>query len=224
MTSYHLIFDEDLRQEIDRLSAEYRRDPNNPAGREYVGVINAIKALQSGRQDAYEGKQLGYGPQSHDLRDCAELKVPVVAEFTPGGFPRGASHRLIYREFEPLPTVQDGRVVQDPDAKPYRHVIAFGHRSDDPAAVAGERLGRSRGEPDRELYGLTGGGRPAIGPDRREGVQTTPHRIPVPGDLLKVAQILRDSPPAGTAPRPASAPEANVNRAPGPGASKSKER
>ena len=88
MTSYHLIFDEDLRQEIDRLSAEYRRDPNSPAGREYVGVINAIKALQSGRQDAYEGKQLGYGPQSHDLRDCAELKVPVVAEFTPGEFPR----------------------------------------------------------------------------------------------------------------------------------------
>lgn len=70
MTSYHLIFDEDLRQEIDQLSAEYKRNPNSPAGQEYTGVINALKALQSGREDAYEGKQLGYGPQSHDLRDC----------------------------------------------------------------------------------------------------------------------------------------------------------
>lgn len=89
MTTYHLIFHDDLRQEINRLSAEYKRDPDSPGGREYVGVINATKALQSGREDAYEGKRLGYGPQSHDLRDCAELKVPVVQETTPGGFPRG---------------------------------------------------------------------------------------------------------------------------------------
>ncbi|MGW6198376.1 hypothetical protein ACWF0M_19680 [Kribbella sp. NPDC055110] len=224
MTTYHLIFDEELRQEINRLSAEYKRDPDSTAGREYVGVINAIKALQSGREDAYEGKQLGYGPQSHDLRDCAELKVPVVDEFTPGGYRRGPSHRLIYREFDPLPTVQDGRVVQDPDAKPYRHVISFGHRSDDPAATAGQRLGRSRGERDRDLYGLTGGGRPAVGPDRREGVQTTPHRTPVPSDLLHAARLLSGSPPPGTAPKPTAAPEANVNRPAPPAPSKSKDR
>lgn len=184
---------------------------------------DAIKALQSGREDAYEGKQLGYGPQSHDLRDCAELKVPVVREFTPGGFPRGPSHRLVYREFDPLPTVQDGRVVQDPDAKPYRQVIAFGHRSEDLAATAGLRLARSRGLPVQELHGLTGGGRPAIGKDLRD-VQTTPHRMPVPPDLIRQAAILRDSPPAGTAPKPAGAPEANVNRPPGPGTSRSKDR
>ncbi|GAA3088829.1 hypothetical protein [Kribbella aluminosa] len=73
--------------------------------------------------------------------------------------------------------------------------------------------------PSRDLQGLAGGGRPDIGP-QREGVQTTPQRLPVPGDLLKQAQILRDSPPAGTAPKPSSAPQANVNRPPGPGASR----
>ncbi|WP_350277219.1 hypothetical protein [Kribbella sp. HUAS MG21] len=224
MTTYHLIFDDDLRQEMNRLSAEYKRDPNSPSGREYVGVINAMKALQSGREDAYVGKQLGYGPDSHDLRDCAELKVPVVDEFTPGGFPRGPSHRLVYREFDPLPTVQDGRVVPDPTGTPYRHVISFGHRKDDPAATAGERLGRQRGEPARELYGLTGGGRPSVGP-QRDGAQTTPVRLPMPPDLMQQAgKILQGSPPAGTAPRPAAAPQANIHRPPGPGTAKSKER
>lgn len=224
MTTYHLIFHDDLRQEINRLSAEYKQDPNSPGGKEYVGVINAIKALQSGSEDAYEGKQLGYGPQSHDLRDCAELKVPVVRETTRGGFPRGPSHRLVYQEFDPLLTVRDGQVVDDPGAKPYRYLVSFGHRSTDPAAIAGQRLGRTRGLPVQELHGVSGGGRPAIGKDLREGVQTTPHRIPVPGDLLRQAQILRDSPPAGTAPKPAAAPQANVNRPSATGAQKSKDR
>jgi hypothetical protein len=80
VTAYHLIFDEDLRQDINRLSAEYKRNPESAAGQEYVAVINALKALQSGRENAYEGEQLRYGPQSHDLRDCAELKVQVVRE------------------------------------------------------------------------------------------------------------------------------------------------
>jgi hypothetical protein len=223
VTTYHLIFDEDLRQDINRLSAAYKRDPHSPAGQEYVGVINAIKALQSGREDAYEGKQLGYGPQSHDLRDCAELKVPVMREFTPGGFPRGPSHRLIYREFDPLPTVRDGQVVSDPVAKSYRQVISFGHRSEDPAAIAGERLGRERGMPQRELHGLTGGGRPDVGP-QRQGVQTTPHRIPVPPDLIRQAAILRDSPPAGRSGAPKSTPEAPAKRPDRPGQAQSKER
>ena len=47
MTTYHLIIDDELRQEIDRLSAEYKRDPNSAAGKEYVGVINGRR--HSGR-------------------------------------------------------------------------------------------------------------------------------------------------------------------------------
>lgn len=185
--------------------------------------MGALRALKEEREGEYQGKQLGYGPRSYDLRDCAELKVPVDREFTPGGYERGPSHRLVYREFDSLPNIEDGRVVPDANAQPYRQPIAFAHRSQDPADIAGQRLGRTVGMPSRDLQGLVGGGRPDIGP-QREGAQTTPHRLPVPGDFLKQAQILRDSPPAGTAPKPSVAPQANINRPPGPGASQSKDR
>lgn len=124
--------------------------------------------------------------------------MPVVDEYKTNGWPMGPSHRLTYREFDPLPRVEGNRVVTDPNAQPYRHVVAFAHRADDPAAITGERLGRGRGIPQRELQGLTGGGRPDVGP-QRQGVQTTPHRIPMPAGLIRQAAILRDSPPAGSA-------------------------
>lgn len=223
MTTYHLLFDDELRQDIDRLSAAYQRDPRGAAGQEYAAAINAMKALQSGNEDAYVGKRLTSGPDSFDLRDCAELKVPVVAETTPGGFPRGPSHRLVYREFDPIPTVQDGRVVPNPAAKPFRHVVAFGHRKEDPASVAAMRLGRTRGLLEPGLRGLDEQERPSIGP-QRDGVPTTPQRLPLPPDLLQAARMLSGSPPAGTAARPAEAPQPNINRPPSPGTSKSKER
>lgn len=221
--NYQLIHHPDFSRDMDRLHEGWQQDRNSPTGREFQAAMAALRALREEREGEYQGKQLGYGPQSYDLRDCAELKVPVDREFTPGGFERGPSHRLIYREFDPLPVIKGDRVVQDPNAQPYRQPIAFTHRSNDPADIAGKRLGRTRGMPSQELHGVTGGGRPDIGP-QRDGVQTTPHRIPVPGDLLKQAQILRDGPPAGTAPKPAAGPQANVNRPPGPGSSKSKER
>jgi hypothetical protein len=221
--NYHLIIHDDFKRDMDRWHAEWKQDPNSPGGREFQASIDALRALREGRETDYQGKQLGYGPQSHDLRDCAELKVPVTQEFTPGGYARGPSHRLVYREFEPLPSVQDGRVVQDPNAQPYRQAVAFAHRSQDPAAIAGERLGRERGMPQRELHGLSGGGRPDVGP-QRQGVQTTPHRIGVPPDLIRQAAILRDSPPAGTKAAPQAAPQAKVNRPEGPGREQSQER
>lgn len=221
--AYHLILHEDLRAQINVLNEERKRNPSGEAAKEYVAVIKGLQALRDGREGEYQGKQLGYGPGSHDLRDCAELKVPVVAEFTPGGHARGPSHRLVYREFDPLPTVQDGRVVNDPNAPAYRQVVTFAHRGDDPAAITGQRLARVRGIPDRNLHGLTGGGRPEVGP-QRPGVQTTPHRVPVPQDLLRQAAILRDSPPPGTRPAPSAAPQAKVSRPDGPAQSQSHER
>jgi hypothetical protein len=116
------------------------------------------------------------------------------------------------REFDPPMTMQDGRAA--PDGPPIRQILAFNHRRDEPAAIAGERLGRQRGIAQGELHGLTGGGRPSVG-RQREGVQITPHRMPVPNDVLQ--QILRDSPPAGSGPRPSAAPQARVNRPEGPG-------
>jgi hypothetical protein len=158
---------------------------------------------------------LGYGPSSHDLRDCAELKVPVFDERTARGERLGPSHRVTYREFEPLPKVEDGRVVSDPSALPFRHVVAFEHRASDPAARTGERLARSRGLPVRDLAGL-GGGRPSVGP-QRPGVRTTPNRIPVPRDLLDAARQLSGTAPAADAVRaPNAAGDAAARRTQGP--------
>jgi hypothetical protein len=195
--SYYLIVHPELKQEIDRLYVAWKQDPGSDAAQEFNAAMKSLAALRDGREGEYQGKQLGYGPGSHDLRDAAELKVAVYEEFTPGGHPRGPSHRLVYREFEPLPEVVGDRVIKDPEAMPYRQALVFDHRANDPAAIAGERLGRVRGLPDRNLHGLTGGGRPSEGP-QQPGVQTTPHRIPVPPDLIRQAAILRDSPPAGS--------------------------
>ncbi len=173
-----------------------------------------MKALRDGRESEYEGKQLGYGPGSHDLRDCAELKVPVFDERSSGGHPLGPSHRATYREFEPMPKVEAGRVVPDPAALPYRHVIAFEHRANDPSAVTGQRLGRTRGLLVRDLAGL-GGGRPSVGP-RQANARTTPNRVPVPPDLMKVAALLHANAPAADAVRaPNAAGDAAVRKGQG---------
>ncbi|MBP2356889.1 hypothetical protein JOF29_007999 [Kribbella aluminosa] len=124
---------------MDRLHQEWKTDKNSPGGRAFVAAVGALRALREEREGEYQGKQLGYGPQSYDVRDCAELKVPVDREFTPGGYERGPSHRLVYREFDPLPTMEDGRVVPDPNAQAYRQPITFAHRSHDPADSAGQR-------------------------------------------------------------------------------------
>ncbi|WP_427894893.1 hypothetical protein ACQHIV_15505 [Kribbella sp. GL6] len=220
---YHLIVDEGVKPELDAGHRAWKAGPDSDAGREFNAAMKAMKALQEGREGDYVGKRLTSGPGSHDLRDCAELKVPVFDEYADNGRALGPSHRLVYREFDPLPKIEDGRVVADPDALPYRHVVAFAHRADDPAAIAGGRLGRTRGLLEPGLHGVGSGERPSVGP-QREGVPTTPARGPLPPDLLQAARMLRGSPPPGTAPAPAAAPQANVNRPPGPGASKSRER
>lgn len=218
--NYRLVVHPELRREVTKLYEAWKQDPSSDAGREFEAFRDAMSALRDGREGDYIGKQLSYGPSSHDLRDAAEIKVDVFHEGGTRERPR-PSHRMVYREFDPLPKVENGRVVHDPNAQPVRQIVAFNHRRDDPAAIAGDRLGRVRGQQERNLHGLTGGGRPDVGP-QRPGAQTTPHRLPMPDDVLH--QILRDSPPAGTAPKPASAPAANVNRPPAPGTSKSNDR
>jgi hypothetical protein len=221
---YHLIVRPELKKHMDGLYAAAKQDPGSDAAKEFNAAMKALSALRDGRENEYQAKQLGYGPGSHDLRDAAELKVPVFEEVNDRGRPMGPSHRLVYREFEPLPTVEDGRVVQDPNATPYREAVAFAHRSQDPAAIAGAALGRTRGLPERDLHGVTGGGRPSVGP-QQQGVQTTPHRVPVPRDLIRQAAILRDSPPAGSRATPGTgASEAAAKRPDGPGKSHPQER
>lgn len=210
----------ELRTEANRLYRAWLQDSNSDAGREFEAFRDAMTALRDGYENDYIGKRLGRGSTSHDLRDAAELKVEVFDEGGTRERPR-PSHRMVYREFDPPPKIENGRVVPDPDALPVRQIIAFNHRSTDPAAIAGERLGRARGKAEESLHGLIGGGRPSVGP-QRQGEPTTPIRGTLPQDVLQ--QILRDSPPAGTAPRSPAAPGARVRRAGGPGAAESKER
>ncbi|MEV5962709.1 hypothetical protein AB0L70_13150 [Kribbella sp. NPDC051952] len=217
---YDLVVHPELRQEVNRMYEAWKQDPRSAAGREFLAFREAMTALRDGREDEYIGKRLGYGPSSHDLRDAAELKVDVFDEGGTRDRPR-PSHRLVYREFEPPQKVENGRVVKDPNARPIRQIVAFNHRADEPAAIAGQRLGRERGRQESSLHGIAGGGRPDVGP-QRPGAQTTPHRLPVPQDVLH--QILRDSPPAGTRPAPQSAPQAKVNRPEGAGKEQSQER
>ncbi|MEU4197362.1 hypothetical protein AB0E69_36075 [Kribbella sp. NPDC026611] len=191
------------------------KPPRGPAGQQLDAFVEAMRALREGRErdPKYRGsKQLGYGPQSHDLRDTAELKVPV---FDRGGTPEfpAQSHRLVYREFRP-PTVlrEDGTAARE--GLPIRQLVAFNDRGDEPAAVAGERLGRVRGMAESDLRGVVGGGRPEIG-RVRDDAQITPHAMEAPPDVLaevrRLQGVLAASPPAGTNP-PAPAPEARVNR------------
>lgn len=107
-----------FKQDMDRLYEQLKQDPISPPGPEFQAAVDALRTLRQGREDEYEGKQLGYG-------------------------------------------------------QPYQQAVSFGHRSQDPAAIAGERLGRERGLPQQELHGLTGGGHPDVGPER-PGAQTTP--------------------------------------------------
>jgi hypothetical protein len=200
MTQFHLLMHEDHRRHMDQLFAAYKADPTSREGKEFAAAYSAMKALTDGQEGQYEGKRLGFGRDSHDLSDCAELKVPALRPGEHGNTVVGPSHRLIYREFEnPFPQVVDGRVVKDENAKPFRQIVAFEYRaaSPDPASVAGRRLDRTRGI---DATGLTriGGGRPSGGP-QRAGEPTTPHRIPMPPELMNAARMLHGTAPAGRA-------------------------
>jgi hypothetical protein len=135
--NYRLVVHPELRREVTKLYEAWKQDPSSDAGREFEAFRDAMSALRDGREGDYVGKQLSYGPSSHDLRDAAEIKVEVFDEGGTRERPR-PSHRMVYREFDPLPKVENGRVVPDPNAQPVRQIVAFNHRRDDPAAIAGD--------------------------------------------------------------------------------------
>jgi hypothetical protein len=221
MTQFHLLMDDAHRKHMDQLFAAYKADPTSREGKEFAAAYTAMKALGEGREGQYEGKRLGYGRDSYDLSDCAELKVDALARGEHGNAVIGPSHRLIYREFEnPFPKVVDGRVVPDENAIPFRQVVAFEHRAatPDPASVAGQRLNRTRG---MDATGLTriGGGAPSGGP-QRAGEPTTPHRIPMPRDLMDAARVLHGNAPAsGAVNAPNASGQVAAKKAAAPGKS-----
>jgi hypothetical protein len=151
-----------------------------------------LQALANGQEESFEGKRLGFSPGHHDLRDCAELKLPVVQE-TRNNQDLGPSHRLIYREFEP----EDGGL-------PYRQVISFEHRGNDrPFEVAGHRLGREIGSRHRTLDAVSAL-RPQLG--QRPPGQAAPFRQPLPPELAKALAAASGVAPAAGATSPPSAP------------------
>jgi hypothetical protein len=129
MRQYRLLVDQDLLLYMRELERAAERQPGGLRDRELRALRAGLRALMNGDEADFEGKRLRFA--THDLSDCAEIKVPVVPE-TRGSQELGASHRLIYREFQP----EDGGL-------PYREAVCFEHRKNDrPFEVAAKRLGR----------------------------------------------------------------------------------
>jgi hypothetical protein len=174
-----------LRRELAMLEHAAASQPGSLRGREFRALKLGLQALAEGREDEYDGKRLGYSPDHHDLRDCAELKVPVVPE-SRHGHDLGPSHRLIYREFE----AEDG-------GPPYREAVCFAPRGSDlPFQIAGTRLGREIGQPVPELAHLANH-RPTF--QRGAAEPTGPPRLPLPPDLRKALAAASNVAPASGA-------------------------
>ncbi|WP_350274847.1 hypothetical protein [Kribbella sp. HUAS MG21] len=197
---YHLIIDPELRDELRALHARAQAEPNGPAARQFEAVRRGLSALREGREAEFAGERLGRSDNHPDLRDCAEIKIPVVEEFNRRGQPMGPSHRLTYREFE----------GPSESHLPVRQVVAFAPRKDGEIFdVTANRLGRSKGVSLDELDHLPTV-RPAVGPVKEAGRPVTPPRMPLPPDLIQAFKAMEglapptSSEPQSSTPRPAS--------------------
>ena len=207
-TQFRILVRPRLRRQLALLEHAAATQPDSLRGREFRALKLGLQALAEGREEEYDGKRLGYSPGHHDLRDCAELKVPVIPESHYGN-DLGPSHRLIYREFEP----EDGGL-------PYREAICFAPRRNNlPFEIAGTRLQREIGRPAPELAHL-----PNYRPTFRRGAAepTGPPRLPLPPDLRKALAAASDVASASGAVRHGP-PAQQPRTAPGRGAPPSRE-
>jgi hypothetical protein len=182
-TQYRLIIRPEFRQHLFALQQAAKSQPGGLRDREFRAAIEGLKALADGREENFNGRRLGYSPQHHDLRDCAELKVPVISE-SRGDRELGPSHRLIYREFEP----EDGGL-------PYREAVCFAPRRDDrPFITAAGILNRKLGVRVEEFASIPDR-RPTSGPQAHQG-PVGPIRQPLPPDLQRALAAASDTAPA----------------------------
>jgi hypothetical protein len=172
-----------------------------------------LSALREGREAELAGERLGRSDNHPDLRDCAEVKIPVVEEFNRRGRPMGPSHRLTYREFE----------GPSPDHLPVRQVIAFAPRKDGEIFdVTANRLGRSKGVALDELDHLPTV-RPAVGPGKEADRPVAPPRMALPPDLAQAFKAMDGlAPPTKSTPPATNQPPAAQRRPPGRGPSQEK--
>ncbi|GAA1576748.1 hypothetical protein GCM10009789_32810 [Kribbella sancticallisti] len=200
---YHLMVHPELQAQLRDLHTKVLQDPSGPEAQQFAAVRTGLSALRDGREADLDGERLGYSDRHPDLRDCAEIKLTVVAEFTRRGRAMGPSHRLIYREFE-------GAAADHP---PVRQVMAFEPRKDGrPFEVAANRLGRTRGAPLAELDSLPNV-EPAVGPGKDPTRPIAPVRRPLPPDLAQAMKGLEGVPPAAGAATP---PRGDLERPIGP--------
>jgi hypothetical protein len=200
VTQYRLLVEPEVRRQLAELGRAAQSQPRGLRDREFRALRLGLQVLANGQEASFDGKRLGFSPRHHDLRDCAEIKLPVVAE-TRNNQDLGPSHRLIYREFD----AEDGGL-------PYRQVISFEHRGDDrPFKVAGSRLGREIGFRHRTLDSVSDL-RPQFA--QRGPGETAPIRQPLPPDLAKALAAASDVAPAAGA---TSSPSAPALRPPPPG-------
>lgn len=175
-----------FKRRLAQLSARARHDPQGKPATELGALLDALDALRDGREREFDGERLGYSTVHVDLRDCAELKVPVTREYNAFGRPLGPSHRLIYREFEPLPG----------DTKPIREPIAFGRRANGEVfRMGGDELGRVSGREVSALQELPNSV-PALGPNKEPNRPLTPVRMPLPPDIAAAISTAVGSSPA----------------------------
>jgi hypothetical protein len=172
MTRYRLLVNWEVLRELRTLEqAAATQQPGGLRDRELRALKAGLRAIANGEEEEFAGKRLGFA--THDLSDCAEIKLPVIPE-SRGNHELGPSHRLIYREFEP----EDG-------GPPYREVVCFAHRrANRPFDVAARRLNRAVGVRHQTLntYGATS--------------DIAPIRQPLPPDLRKALAAASDVAPA----------------------------
>ncbi|WP_328325973.1 hypothetical protein OHA70_36900 [Kribbella sp. NBC_00382] len=181
MTQYRLLVRPEVMQQLAELQ---RAAASQPTGglrdREFRALRLGLRALANGDEESFNGKRLR--DATHDLSDCAEIKLSVIPE-SRGNQELGPSHRLLYREFDP----EDGGL-------PYREVISFEPRKDDrPFKVAAARLDRPLGFKLDTLHAA-----PTTHPNHGPTSPTTasPVRQPLPPDLRKALAAASDVAPA----------------------------
>ncbi|HYU84694.1 MAG TPA: hypothetical protein VEK80_07790 [Kribbellaceae bacterium] len=117
---YRVVLHSGLSAQLKALEARANENPNGHEAREFKAALDGLRALRDGREAEYAGERLGFSPKHPELRDCAEIKLPVVEEFNSRGRPMGPSHRVVYRDY-------DG-TAEDP--RPVRQAVAFEPRKD----------------------------------------------------------------------------------------------
>lgn len=190
---YRLVYHDSFRRRMKVVSERANWDPRSPDAAVVIAALDALSVLRQGRERDFSGERLSFSPNHYDLRDCAEIKIAVLNEYTRAGKPRGPSHRMIYREYH--------GTADDP--RPIREVMAFEHRAGGlPYAVVAAAIGRQKGRAVDALRDLPAP-KPAVGPSKNPEREITPPRLPLPPDLAAALGTSSRKPPGRpTAVRP----------------------